>query len=130
VHECRGRRTRAFTGKPVSAFSPAWTPDGEHSTFLSRRTSYDKNTQVYAIPLAGGEAVQLSHAPRSISSYALSPDGKMLAFRMRDQEPDEVKINYGLLRRVHFALIRSLRTNIFNRPYGTMLVDEGTFSHQ
>ncbi|MFQ5627418.1 MAG: alpha/beta fold hydrolase [bacterium] len=87
----RGGEARQFTQKPVSAFAPAWTPDGQQITFLSRRPSYDKNTQVYAISAAGGEAVQLSHAPRSISSYALSPDGKRLAYRMRDAEPDEIQ---------------------------------------
>ena len=87
----KGGTPKQFTSKPVSASSPAWTPDGKTITFLSHRENYDKNTQVYAISINGGEAVQLSHAPRSVYSYALSPDGTRLAYRMRDEASAEVK---------------------------------------
>lgn len=83
--------TKQFTSQPISASSPAWTPDGSKITFLSRKQSFDKFTQVYAIPINGGEARKLSHASGNISSYAISPDGTMLAYRMRDQEEKEIK---------------------------------------
>jgi dipeptidyl aminopeptidase/acylaminoacyl peptidase len=82
---------KQYTSQPNSASSPAWTPDGSKITFLSKKQSFDENTQVYAIPLNGGEARKLSHASGNIFSYAISPDGKMLAYRMRDTEEKEIK---------------------------------------
>ncbi len=86
-----GGEPRQFTAKPVSISSPGWLPDGSMITFLSHRRSVDPNTQVYSIALAGGEAMRLSHAARSISRYALSPDGAQLAYTMRDAFPEEVR---------------------------------------
>ncbi|NIM48027.1 MAG: prolyl oligopeptidase family serine peptidase [Gemmatimonadales bacterium] len=91
VVSTRGGAPKQFTSKPVSAFAPAWLPDGSMITFLSRRRDRDANTQVYGIPLDGGEARQLSHAPRGVSSYAVSPDGSVLAYTMGDEVPAEVR---------------------------------------
>ncbi|MEE9170032.1 MAG: DPP IV N-terminal domain-containing protein, partial [bacterium] len=91
VVSTKTREAKQYTSQPNSASSPAWTPDGSKITFLSKKQSFDENTQVYAIPLNGGEARKLSHASGNIFSYAISPDGKMLAYRMRDTEEKEIK---------------------------------------
>ncbi len=80
-----------LTSAPVSARSPAWSPDETMITFLSRRPDSDPQTQVYAIPVGGGAVRQLSHAPRGIASYALSPDGSLLAYTMWGETPAAVE---------------------------------------
>ena len=86
-----GGRAREYVGLPHPVSSIDWTPDGSTITFISLGGRASQRRRVYAIPLDGGEATQLSHAPRSISRYALSPDGRYLAYSMLDEEPEDVR---------------------------------------
>jgi len=57
--------------------SPAWSPDGKTLAFLSAR---DGNSQVYLLPMDGGEARKLTHLSTGADIVKWSPDGKTLAF--------------------------------------------------
>lgn len=48
--------------------------------FLSKRTA-DKFTSLYRIAISGGEAIKVYEHNSDIQSYAISDDGKLLAFR-------------------------------------------------
>lgn len=56
---------------------PRWSPDSKSLYFLSTRV--DDTPQVFRLPLAGGEAVQLTKIGIGVDSFILSPDGKTLA---------------------------------------------------
>lgn len=60
-----------------SSSNPQWSPDGEWVSFIAKR---GENSQVHAIRINGGEAVQLTHEDESIGNYAWSPDGTRIAF--------------------------------------------------
>lgn len=66
-----------------SSFSPQWSPDGQWIAFLASR---GEKTQLHAIRVAGGEARVISNAKEGVSSYALSPDGRHIAFTMSQPE--------------------------------------------
>jgi len=68
--------------------SPRWSPDGRWIGFLADRG--DKQ-QVHAIPLAGGEAVQLSDAANGVGSFAWSPDGGRIAYVAQEPESEAIK---------------------------------------
>ena len=88
----QGSPPRAMTTDPKGASAPDWSPDGAHITFIGRRGGGDDaKPQVYALPLAGGEPVQLSAAERGVGGYNLSPDGATLAFTAREPETEEWK---------------------------------------
>ena len=57
--------------------SPVWSPDGKMIAFLSSR---DGESQVYVLPLGGGEAHAWTHVSGGVDIVKWSPDGKTLAF--------------------------------------------------
>jgi dipeptidyl aminopeptidase/acylaminoacyl peptidase len=56
-------------------FAPRWSPDGQFLAFLSDRNG---SIQIYALPLSGGEAQQVSNLNQNITEYSWRPDGKAL----------------------------------------------------
>lgn len=87
VYVADGERLQ-FTRGDASASSPAFSPDGQWLTFLSKRG--DK-TQVWGMRLRGGEAQALTEAENGVASYQWSPDGTHIAFLMRDPDTKEEK---------------------------------------
>lgn len=68
---------------------PRWSPDGKRIAFLSDRGG---TSQIHAIDVAGGEAVQLTKEPTPVRSFAWSPDGRSIAFtRLDELAPDDEK---------------------------------------
>jgi dipeptidyl aminopeptidase/acylaminoacyl peptidase len=72
---------------------PRFSPDGRTLAFLSDRrlvveedpkapkdADREDGTQIYLLPLDGGEARRLTDAPRSVDWFEWSPDGRLLAF--------------------------------------------------
>lgn len=72
-----GKRTRITRGESDSA--PALTADDRHVLFL--RKSGDA-PQIFALPVAGGEAVQVTHVEHGVRGFRLSPDGSRLALQV------------------------------------------------
>ncbi|MFQ5604595.1 MAG: prolyl oligopeptidase family serine peptidase [bacterium] len=73
-----GQSRPFITGKVVVS-GLAWKPDGSAIAFRTRRGSNAK-TQVWMIPVDGGEAQQLTHANNTVSSFKWHPSGKKLAY--------------------------------------------------
>jgi dipeptidyl aminopeptidase/acylaminoacyl peptidase len=83
--------------------SPVWSPDGKMIAFLSSR---DGNSQVYVLPMEGGEAHAITHLSTGADLVKWSPDGKTIAFtssvypdckdddcnKKRDEEKDKNKV--------------------------------------
>ena len=57
--------------------SPEWSPDGKPLAFLSSR---DGTSQVYLLPMDGGEAHAATHLSTGADLVKWSPDGKTIAF--------------------------------------------------
>lgn len=83
-----GSWQRQFTRGDKSATSPAFSPDGRWLAFLSSRSG---TTQIWAIPLTGGEAEQLTSGEAGVSRFRWSPEGGKLAYTMPDPETAEQK---------------------------------------
>ena len=83
--------------------SPAWSPDGKMLAFLSSRAG---ESQVYVLPLDGGEPHAWTHLSTGADNVRWSPDGKTLAFtspvypdckddacnKSRDEEKEKNKV--------------------------------------
>jgi dipeptidyl aminopeptidase/acylaminoacyl peptidase len=70
---------RRLSVEEHSSWSPRWSPDGSEIAFLSKRPG-DKYTQLYILPLAGGEAESPFESSSSIAAFEWSPDGKHIAY--------------------------------------------------
>jgi dipeptidyl aminopeptidase/acylaminoacyl peptidase len=72
-------KPRRLTQHSANDTHPRWSADGSSVYFLSSRAG---TTQVWRLPLAGGEAVQITDYPLEISTFKFSPDGSHIALAM------------------------------------------------
>src|SRR6185503_10511122 len=70
-------RQLTFDGYSVQ---PRWSPDGKQLAFARRPAEAGKPTQLFVLPLTGGEARALTSLEKGASSPAWSPDGTRIAF--------------------------------------------------
>jgi dipeptidyl aminopeptidase/acylaminoacyl peptidase len=94
VVDTAGGEARQLTNGPRTDSLPRWSPDGRRLAFLSDRLK-DGQRQVFVIARDGGEATPITNisgsipVPRGLNALQWSPDGKSLAFLMRDADTDE-----------------------------------------
>ena len=70
---------RQLTRGDASAGDPQWSPNGDAIYFLSSRSG---SSQVWQLPLNGGEAARVTDLPLDVDTYRLAPQGDRLAFSM------------------------------------------------
>jgi dipeptidyl aminopeptidase/acylaminoacyl peptidase len=71
-----GREVRQLTTDPASDTGGRWSPDGKWIWFTSTRSG---SSQVWKMPAAGGDAVQVTKIADDVTGFVLSRDGNMLA---------------------------------------------------
>jgi dipeptidyl aminopeptidase/acylaminoacyl peptidase len=85
----------ALTTAPQSSTSPRWSPDGKAIAFLSARPaageSGETRTQIWLLPLAGGEPRRLTTLANGVTSFQWSPDGTRIVAVSRTGASDEMK---------------------------------------
>lgn len=69
---------RPFVSGPVEIKSIAWKPDGSAIGFLMKRES--ARTQVWSIPLTGGEARQLTASETTVEDFRWHPSLNKIAY--------------------------------------------------
>lgn len=69
--------------------SPQYSPDGSYIAFTHKPE--EGKTQVWAMPVAGGDMVQLTDADNGVISYKWQPDGKGLAYLSREPDTEKEK---------------------------------------
>lgn len=74
-----GANLRRLTTSAESDVEPRWSPDGKSIYFLSSRSG---SMQVWRLPLAGGEAVQMTHEPLDVANLKVSNRGNLLMYSM------------------------------------------------
>lgn len=67
--------------------SPRWSPDGTHLAFLAKDAK-TKATQLFVMPMNGGDAWRATDDKQGVDDYSWSPDGKSFAFVAQDPPLD------------------------------------------
>ncbi len=98
---------RRFTSGEKADADPRWSPDGTRLAFTSNRTG--KASQLYVMPVAGGEPRKLTSLKEDVTQAVWSPDGARIAFvaRVRDaayEEEDDKKRRPRRLTRLQYKL--------------------------
>ncbi len=78
---------RVMTHERHGIGSVRWSADGNNIAYLAEDA--DKKSQIFIMPMAGGDSRQLTHSKTPIKLLAWSPDNKLLAYAAPDEEPEK-----------------------------------------
>jgi dipeptidyl aminopeptidase/acylaminoacyl peptidase len=65
-----------LTNSTASSSDPEWSPNGDAVYFLSSRSG---SSQVWRLPLAGGEAAKVTDLPLDVETFRVAPAGDRIA---------------------------------------------------
>lgn len=82
----RGGEPRAVTSGKTAAEHPSWSPRGDYVSF-ERAPDKDGETQVWVLPLDGGEAVQITELEAGVIQHAWSRDGGSILVLAPEEDP-------------------------------------------
>lgn len=80
---------RTITSGDKRDGDPRWSPDGTRLAFTSNRGDDKSPSQLYVMPLAGGDPVKLTDLKDDAGEPAWSPDGSTIVFTSRVHDPDD-----------------------------------------
>ncbi len=83
------RESTVLFDEGFGAGSPRFSPDGAYISFTHRKD--DGQRQVWAMPVDGGEMIQLTHAEDGVGYYKWQPDGKGLAYLSKEPKTEKEK---------------------------------------
>lgn len=85
-----GTNQKPFVTGKVSVGNISFSPDGKLIAFIGR-FEQDKGTQVYAIPVDGGEKYKLFEWSESVQQFKFSPDGKTIYFTAQNPASEKIR---------------------------------------
>jgi len=79
---------RTLTYKRTGLSDPTFSPSGDRLAFIGDvGTGEDMKSQIFVMPLAGGDARPVTDAPEGVDQYAWRPDGEGFAYAAQDAKP-------------------------------------------
>jgi dipeptidyl aminopeptidase/acylaminoacyl peptidase len=89
-------KKRVLTQDRYAVSSPRWSPDGEQLAFISRiGQGKDANNQIFLLSMQGGEAKQITKAPKGVQHFAWSPNSADIAYAALNEAKNKTEIEKG-----------------------------------
>jgi dipeptidyl aminopeptidase/acylaminoacyl peptidase len=90
------RSQKMITFGRTAVSQPQWSPTGQYLSFLATSgQGKEAVNQIFVLPMAGGEARQLTKTTRGVQHYAWSPDEATIAFATQDEPANKADIEKG-----------------------------------
>jgi len=87
---------RALKQGRNSVRHPRWSPSGDRLAFLAPDGhGKEAATQIFALPMNGGEAQRITKSPTDVQHFTWRPDGKEIAFAAADEPPNKKEMEKG-----------------------------------
>ncbi len=90
VMDIASRGERVLTVGRTSVSSPSWSPSGAAIAFVSPDAG--KRSEVFVLPVGGGEATQATTAKEGVNDYAWRPDSEAIAYVSDDPAPERTGV--------------------------------------
>jgi dipeptidyl aminopeptidase/acylaminoacyl peptidase len=95
VDVATGKRT-VLTQDRFSVSSPRWSPNEEHIAFISKAgQNKDALNQIFLLPISGGEAKQITKAPKGVQHFAWNPNSINIAYAALNEPKNKAEIEKG-----------------------------------
>jgi dipeptidyl aminopeptidase/acylaminoacyl peptidase len=90
-----GNRT-VLTQDRFAVSSPRWSADGVQLAFISKTSSAkDAQNQIFVLSMKGGEAKQITKAPKGVQHFAWSPNSETIAYAALNEPKNKAEIEKG-----------------------------------
>lgn len=87
---------RVLTQERVAVSSPRWSPNGEQLAFISRVGQGSNATnQIFTLFMLGGEAKQVTKAPKGVQHFAWAPNSIDIAYASLNEPKNKAEIEKG-----------------------------------
>jgi len=91
-----GKKRSLTSQDRFSVSSPRWSPNGEQLAFISKAGSgKDALNQIFLLSMSGGEARQITKAPRGVQHFAWSPNSVDIAYAALNEAKNKAEIEKG-----------------------------------
>ncbi len=95
VEVATGKKT-VITYERTSVSSPRWSPNGEQLAFISKASSAkDAQNQIFVLSMKGGEAKQITKAPKGVQHFSWSPNSTDIAYATLNEPKNKAEIEKG-----------------------------------
>ncbi|CAN5728363.1 S9 family peptidase [soil metagenome] len=87
---------RVLTQDRFAVSSPRWSPNGEQLAFISKAgQGKDATNQIFLLSMKGGEAKQITKAPKGVQHFAWSPNSTDIAYAALNEPKNKTEIEKG-----------------------------------
>jgi dipeptidyl aminopeptidase/acylaminoacyl peptidase len=89
-------KKHVLTQDRYAVSSPRWSPNGEQLAFISRAgQGKDASNQIFLLSMQGGEAKQITKAPKGVQHFAWSPNSTDIAYAALNEPKNKTDIEKG-----------------------------------